>query len=102
MGNFRFGVDSIDRLINYDDGLYGSFKANKTGSRGTSCEPFVGCIVGPDGTGKSVLALHAAATYRADTLYLGNAAQLGSSKASPPSVIYLSTDLSQSVTGLAV
>lgn len=95
MGNFRFGVDSIDRLISREDGLYGSYKADRLGIPKTEeCEPFVGCIVGPDGTGKSVLALHAAATYLADTLHSRIPHDLSDNNASPPSVIYLSTDLS--------
>src|SRR5262245_54120412 len=50
--------------------------------------PWTSCLVGPDGCGKSILALHLASHYR----------HLSSQffPHSPPSIIYVSTDLSHS------
>jgi hypothetical protein len=46
------------------------------------------CLIGPDGTGKSVLALHLAARYLADCKAEGE---------EPPRVLYISTDLTHSM-----
>lgn len=81
----RFGIPSMDRLVdpvgytNYRQGdkCFGfHYEPNEAGKiQAVSC-----CLIGPEGTGKSVFAMHAAAHY----LYI-----------TPPSkkVIYLSTDL---------
>lgn len=45
------------------------------------------CIAGPDGTGKSILAMHLASAYRADTLPIMSDAK------SAPKIIYVSTDI---------
>lgn len=71
---FRFGIASIDNLLND--------APNELGYH-TGGEPFVACISGVDGVGKSILALHAASTY---------AATCGAA-ADAPRIIYASTDL---------
>lgn len=73
---FRFGIDTIDHLIAPQDRQFG-----------VGNHPFVGCLVGPDGVGKSVLALHAASTYLHD---LGE--NLPENQ-NCPIVLYASTDL---------
>ena len=73
---FRFGIDTIDHLI-----------APKERRFGVDSHPFVGCLVGPDGVGKSVVALHAASTYLHDS----RTSEPESQK--HPIVLYASTDL---------
>ena len=69
---FFFGVSSLDRLLDPSRLGYGRRNA-----------PFVGCISGADGVGKSILGLHAASTY--------SSFECGSPC---PVVLYASTDLS--------
>lgn len=77
---FRFGIDELDSLItgeSRDDDLL----LNEDG-------PWSAAIVGPDGCGKSVLALHLCSEYRSAS------AQCVNSKG--VAVLYVSTDLSAS------
>ena len=87
----RFGIPSLDQLIHArrDDAdqtsaetIHG-FPLNDPTTPGTH-ESVSICILGTDGTGKSVLAMHLAARYRADVVNVGQHAH----------VWYASTDLS--------
>jgi hypothetical protein len=69
-----FGFTCIDQLI--DDANLGYGVVNEE----QQVKPIVSCIVGPDGVGKSILALSAASTYAA-------------SKCFDARVVYASTDL---------
>lgn len=73
----QFGIPSLDELLGQPKGGAGSGYGDEL-DRFTSM-----CLVGPDGTGKSVLALHLASSYAART-FAGAA----------PSIFYASTDLS--------
>jgi KaiC/GvpD/RAD55 family RecA-like ATPase len=75
----RFGIPSLDHLISGRESASGELPI---GNRSTSL-----CILGPDGTGKSVLGLHLAAHYLHDCFTIGNV----------PTVLYVSTDLSHSI-----
>lgn len=81
MSLLRFGIPSLDRLISGTDGQAGFEIRN-----GQSASI---CMLGPDGTGKSVLALHLAAHYLSDVLDSGNEARAQLT----PKVLYVSTDL---------
>lgn len=70
---FCFGVNSIDSLLDNERVRLGYGLPNK---------PFVACIAGPDGVGKSILGMHAASTWSA----------LNRNQTSTR-VIYASTDL---------
>jgi KaiC/GvpD/RAD55 family RecA-like ATPase len=90
MPNFlRFGIPSLDKLIgSHDEGHYGiKLTPNE---KGQEIEDATGiCIMGPDGTGKSVFALHLASQYLADCLD----EKAGNSKIELPNIYYISTDL---------
>jgi KaiC/GvpD/RAD55 family RecA-like ATPase len=82
----RFGIPSLDRLMGVKPGGrsrekpiddYGFYLSEK-GS------PASLCLIGPDGTGKSVLSLHLASRYKADNL----------SGEAIPKVLYVSSDFS--------
>lgn len=86
----RFGIPSLDRLITGEGedtqktgGLPNGIRLGK--SESTSL-----CIVGPDGTGKSVLGLHLASRYASDCWEI-------SCGHSTPRVLYVSTDLNYEV-----
>src|SRR6266404_5982051 len=76
----RFGINSLDALFG-DTGEAPGIKLTGDGKGATSL-----CILGPDGTGKSVLALHLASRYLADCLDESEAGFV-------PRVLYVSTDL---------
>jgi hypothetical protein len=63
----RFGIPSLDQLIGSFDGNFGVEVTRKDGGRTVTDATGV-CIMGPDGTGKSVFALHLASHYLADCL----------------------------------
>ena len=67
-----FGIPSLDSLLGEIDQPERTFRHFATS-----------CIVGPDGVGKSILAMHAASWFQACRPALDN----------PPLVIYVSTDL---------
>ncbi len=75
----RFGIIELDKLLSRSSSIsideFGGIDVQK--DERTSV-----CILGPDGCGKSILALHLASSYRAST------------KDQPIRVIYFSTDLS--------
>jgi KaiC/GvpD/RAD55 family RecA-like ATPase len=73
----KFGIESLDSLIGRD-GDYGIAIPKSPGS--TSL-----CLIGPDGTGKSVFALHLAASYVMN--------HRAADPAKAPRVLYFSTDL---------
>jgi KaiC/GvpD/RAD55 family RecA-like ATPase len=77
----KFGIPSLDDLI-------APPKAHK-GNEGSNCESLA--ILGPDGTGKSVLALHLASRYAADCDRAIQKAGVGSDQ--HPRVLYISSDL---------
>ena len=80
----RFGIASLDRLIDPDQA--GSESKHSIAAKAT----WTAAIVGPDGCGKSILALHLASTYWHDlALTYGQ-----ETDQNPPRVIYVSTDLS--------
>jgi KaiC/GvpD/RAD55 family RecA-like ATPase len=81
----RFGIESLDRLIGGSEltGYGIDIAKHKRAGLTTSL-----CLIGPDGAGKSVLALHLAAQYLAD---------LKSNHEDPPKVLYISTDLTFSM-----
>ena len=59
----RFGIESLDKLIggSKETGFGINLARHKAPGLATSL-----CLIGPDGAGKSVLALHLAAQYLAD------------------------------------
>ncbi len=85
----RFGIPSFDKLL-------GQHKENRKieygihlGDKDEIKDTTGICVIGPDGTGKSVLALHLASQYMADCLcesHNGNSKDL-------PKIFYISTDL---------
>lgn len=77
----RFGIPSLDELISGDPVNLGIGV-----SHGSQFQDDVSsiCIIGPDGTGKSVLALHLASHYAADCYQKNSHA---------PRILYVSTDL---------
>jgi KaiC/GvpD/RAD55 family RecA-like ATPase len=85
-----FGINELDELIKSPDGggqpgiLVDRRKSNENSE---SKGPFEGtsiCLLGPDGTGKSILALHLACHYLAENVV----------STPQPRVVYFSTDLS--------
>ena len=87
----RFGIPSLDDL-------FGTFSVSHTsyGIPVASPEEQIKLtIVGPAGSGKSILALHLASRYRADahSRMKSRAAKLGGDEQRAPRVIYISTDL---------
>ncbi len=78
-----FGIPSLDELLGHPAARDEAFSSADFGfvlgerEKSTSL-----CLIGPDGTGKSVLALHLASQYAATTLH-------GSTR-----ILYASTDLS--------
>lgn len=85
----RFGIPSLDKLIgSHDEGNYGiKLTPNEKGKK---IEDATGiCIIGPDGTGKSVFALHLASQYLADCLD----EKTGDGGVELPKIYYISTDL---------
>jgi len=78
MLGLRFGIPGLDRLLEKETGEYGVWQEYGTTTM---------CIIGVDGTGKSVYGLHLASRYRADCHMAGSAAR----------VLYVSTDLTDGV-----
>lgn len=77
--NLLFGVPELDRML---DVKRGHFYGGST--RGQNRDPLASiALLGPDGTGKSVFALHLVSRYYADTF----------ATAGSPKVLYVSTDL---------
>jgi KaiC/GvpD/RAD55 family RecA-like ATPase len=79
----RFGIESLDKLIGTNGKQSGMNIAHNKGDSSTTSM----CIIGPDGTGKSVLVLHLAAQYLADCMEGGKL----------PKVLYISTDLTHNM-----
>jgi KaiC/GvpD/RAD55 family RecA-like ATPase len=82
----RFGIPSLDDLLGHDREKNGGmvfFDRHATNL----------CIVGADGTGKSVLALHLAAHYMADATRAVTESREISDPNRVPRVVYVSTDL---------
>lgn len=80
----RFGIPGLDRLLGQ-----GKQRADGTWEYGATVErnhSTTVCIIGRDGTGKSVLALHLVSRYLADAKGANEASKIG--------CIYVSTDLS--------
>lgn len=76
----KFGVPSLDRLLHHatpEQGEFGSLQRSA-------------CIIGPTGTGKSILAMHLAAEYRRQTRHK---AKKPTAVCVCPRVLYVSTDL---------
>ncbi len=83
----RFGIESLDKLIGANDvGLGMNIPKNKDGDVLTTSL----CLIGPDGTGKSVLALHLVAQYLADCWVFEK-------ELPKPKILYISTDLTQNM-----
>src|SRR5688572_29710305 len=90
-----FGIRSLDRLIGsnplkgQDPGAnraYYGYSLDQLDDRGANSpagESATICLIGPDGTGKSLFALHLASDYWRRTR----------AAAKPPRIIYASTDL---------
>jgi KaiC/GvpD/RAD55 family RecA-like ATPase len=96
----RFGIQSFDRLIGTvtsypEDPLYGidvsEPEISTTGEETENVLPITSsvCLAGPDGTGKSIISLHLASQYLADSL------EDGVTGSTHPNlkVLYISTDL---------
>jgi hypothetical protein len=108
----RFGIKSLDKLIGTNkDGKHGlnivRRKAHSADTGSGLAQPGHAdslnariatsiCLIGPDGTGKSVLALHLAAQYMADCKVAVNEADRKACK-QLPKVFYISTDLTHSM-----
>lgn len=92
----RFGIESLDSLIgSYKDasgreafGIKIAEDENESAEAISYLTTSI-CLIGPDGTGKSVLAQHLAAQYMADC-YAMSSRKL-------PKVLYISTDLTHSM-----
>ncbi len=99
----RFGIKSLDKLIGRvgpkED--YGIDISEPVVPAGTEPDPDALpitssiCLAGPDGTGKSVLSLHLAAHYLADTLR--ECAKAAKPTCKPVKVFYISTDLTYKI-----
>jgi KaiC/GvpD/RAD55 family RecA-like ATPase len=91
----RFGIHSLDELLGIPSeksegkshpGIYLPLigeEGNEKGDFTTSV-----CLIGPDGTGKSIFGLHMASTYLADCI----ASRAKDPKEELPAVLYVSTD----------
>lgn len=87
-----FGIPSLDELFygREDDSSSNAAMADKTTAAMESEKSSTSlCIIGPDGTGKSVLALHLAASYFADC----DQQRQASAITTLPIVLFVSTDL---------
>src|SRR5579872_6286412 len=83
----QFGIPTLDELL----GKSGDDVAepiHRFGLRLQNAGTSSLCIVGPDGTGKSVLGLHLASRYAAQTFSV-----TGDSPDGVPAILYISTDL---------
>lgn len=88
----RFGIPSLDFLLNPSEPHGLNLPPREAGAQDPASQATANlCIVGPSGTGKSLLALHLASRYYADCLtensWEGNLSRR-------PNVLYASTDLS--------
>ena len=83
-GLLRTGVDSLDELLS---GGGPTLKQHGIALESANTATSL-CVVGPDGTGKSILAMHVASHYVADCVELGKA---------PPCALYVSTDLTHTM-----
>lgn len=80
----RFGIPSLDKLVgSHGGGNYGVQLSPRESEDVTGI-----CVMGPDGTGKSVFALHLASQYLADCLY-----EREDGGVELPKIYYISTDL---------
>lgn len=91
----RFGIEALDKLLGSGGGAFGLDIAGNQNGQGARVKiPTTSiCLIGPDGTGKSVLALHLAAYYMADC----HAHDRHKGKNRLPKVLYISTDLTGSM-----
>lgn len=80
----RFGIPSLDKLVGTRGGGDYGVRLTRTSEDVTGI-----CVMGPDGTGKSVFALHLAGQYLADCLY----EREGDGTIRLPKIYYISTDL---------
>ncbi len=87
----RFGIHSLDELLGIPDTLKGKKKPfgislQRTRASGSKAKAYTTsvCVVGPNGTGKSIFALHMASTYLADCM--------ATTPRLLPIVLYVSTD----------
>lgn len=88
----RTGVPSVDELFHHRDMQEVGWDALQAGVQIQNRETTTSfCIAGPDGAGKSVLAMHLASRYCADCI------QSGVEGPPCPQVFYVSTDLTHSV-----
>src|SRR6185295_3985656 len=87
MRHLRFGVPSIDTLISPSAESFSGILPHVNPVESPLVEPWVMCILGPDGMGKSILGLHAASTFWMD------AHSQASTPGAFPAIIYISTDL---------
>jgi KaiC/GvpD/RAD55 family RecA-like ATPase len=81
----RFGIESLDKLIGGSKETGFGINIARHNVRGLTTSL---CLIGPDGAGKSVLALHLASQYLADCSEVDG---------SLPKVLYISTDLTHSM-----
>jgi KaiC/GvpD/RAD55 family RecA-like ATPase len=81
----RFGIPSLDQLVSGDESVLGIDLTYVTEKGTPAFDSTSMCIIGPDGTGKSVLALHLASYYAAD--------HNCKCTETPPRILYASTDL---------
>lgn len=108
----RFGIESLDRLIGSKGDDFGlsiarggeesdddDATANGDGAKKLHNDYVTTsiCITGPDGTGKSVLALHLAARYMADCREERDTPPEDGPHDPLPTVLYVSTDLTHSM-----
>src|SRR4051812_5449298 len=77
-----FGIPSLDALLG---------NTQNAASQSTYDHFLTSCIIGPDGVGKSILALHAASWFHASEV----------EPEKPPLVLYISTDLTYAQAALA-
>lgn len=77
----RFGIPTLDELIDQQSG--DNHKINAQGIQVSAGATASICILGPDGTGKSLLGMHLASRYAADCAKQGRVTK----------ILYVSTDL---------
>ncbi len=83
----RFGIPSLDKLIGSHGKRDYGIRIAPAGQDKETANATGICIIGPDGTGKSVFGLHLASQYLADCL------DEGRNRKTLPKIYYISTDL---------
>ncbi len=88
----RFGIPSLDKLVgSHGKDDYGILLTSNDENKKDMDDATGICLMGPDGTGKSVFALHLASQYLADCL----GERAAGDQIELPKIYYISTDLNE-------